>query len=402
MKVTVMARIREGNKYPFVDPMWKGNKLKPGAVIVKDATGKKIEVKRDDVTYYLRYTRHGKQVTEPAGKNPKDVLTFRERILATLEAEAHGLAVSGGNIIPMPQSAPDSSRTTIQQAVADFLTRKAQDPDLRRSTVGGYANTLGQWLGWCRKQNLDEVVRDDVWGFRTHLWKTAKKTNGKPYAERTANNKTQEVASFLNDVGRPGLLTARDWQMMDPGPSTRIPYSKDEIKALRAACETEDERDVIEFYPGLGLRKGEGYQTKWTDVDFTNRYIRVGVSYQTKDKDPRNVPMGPALIERLKARRKRHPDTVYVFPNTKGGPDTHIDRVVARVAKRAGVSMVGKSITHSFRKTYATRLKNDAKTPIYKIMKLLGHEDLETTERYLGGYDPDSETVGEDIEKALG
>jgi integrase len=63
-----------------------------------------------------------------------------------------------------------------------------------------------------------------------------------------------------------------------------------------------------------------------------------------------------------------------VFPNTKGGPDTHIDRVVARLAKRAGVSMVGKSITHSFRKTYATRLKNDAKTPIYKIMKLLGRQ----------------------------
>ncbi len=50
MKVTVMARIREGNKYPFVDPGWQGNKLKPGAVIVKDATGKKIEVKRDDVS----------------------------------------------------------------------------------------------------------------------------------------------------------------------------------------------------------------------------------------------------------------------------------------------------------------------------------------------------------------
>lgn len=98
----------------------------------------------------------------------------------------------------------------------------------------------------------------------------------------SANNKTQDVASFLNDVGRPCLLTARDWKMMDPGPSTRIPYSKDEIKALRAACDTEDERDVIEFYAGLGLLKGEGYQTKWTDVDFTNRYIRVGVSYQTK------------------------------------------------------------------------------------------------------------------------
>jgi hypothetical protein len=32
----------------------------------------------------------------------------------------------------------------------------------------------------------------------------------------------------------------------------------------------------------------------------------------------------------------------------------------------------------------------------------LGHSDIKTTEDYLGGYDPDTETVGEDIEKALG
>ena len=83
MNVTVMARIREGNRYPFADPAWQGGKLKPRAVIVKDATGNKIEVTCDDVTYYLRYTRHGKQVTEPTGKNPKDVRTFREGIRAT-------------------------------------------------------------------------------------------------------------------------------------------------------------------------------------------------------------------------------------------------------------------------------------------------------------------------------
>jgi hypothetical protein len=266
VKVTVMARIREGSKYPYVDPVWQGKRLKPHAVILKDAEGKPAEVKRDDVSYYLRYTRHGKQVTEPAGKNPKDVLTFRERVLATLEAEAHGLAVSGGNIVPMPQSAPNSSRLSIQQTVADFLTRKAKDPDLKHSTVGGYANTLGQWLGWCQKRYLDEVIREDVWGFRTYIWKTAKKSNGNSYSERTANNKTQEIASFLNDVGHPQLLTNKDWTIMKPGPSKRIPYSKAEIKTARETCDRKlmeatadeernvwlDRRDALEVPPGFG------------------------------------------------------------------------------------------------------------------------------------------------------
>ncbi len=29
MKVTVMARIREGKKYPFVQPVWLGTRLSP-------------------------------------------------------------------------------------------------------------------------------------------------------------------------------------------------------------------------------------------------------------------------------------------------------------------------------------------------------------------------------------
>jgi integrase/recombinase XerC len=153
----------------------------------------------------------------------------------------------------------------------------------------------------------------------------------------------------------------------------------------------------------LGLRIGEGYNTKWTDVDFTNRYARVGHTYDTKDKEPRNIQIGPALAERLKARQARYPRTIYVFQNSKSKPQTHLaDRYIKPLMLAAGVSLVGKSVSHSLRKTYATRLKNDAKTSIYKIMKLLGHSDIKTTEDYLGGYDPDSETVGEDIEKALG
>jgi hypothetical protein len=49
MNVTVIARIRDGKKYPFVEPVWLDTRLKPGAVILKDAEGKRVEVKRGDV-----------------------------------------------------------------------------------------------------------------------------------------------------------------------------------------------------------------------------------------------------------------------------------------------------------------------------------------------------------------
>jgi hypothetical protein len=42
MKVKVIARIRDGKKYPFVEPVWLDTRLKPGAVILKDAEGNEL------------------------------------------------------------------------------------------------------------------------------------------------------------------------------------------------------------------------------------------------------------------------------------------------------------------------------------------------------------------------
>jgi integrase/recombinase XerD len=251
---------------------------------------------------------------------------------------------------------------------------------------------------------VDEVIRDDVWGFRSHIKTTRKATkqqNGQPYSEVTANNKTGDVITFLNAVGRTGLLLERDWQVMKGGPSKRIPYSKAEITKMREVCDV-DERDVLEFLVGTGLRKGEAAHTTWVDIDFLNRYVRVGHGeHKNKDKEPRNIQLGPKLLDRLQARRGRYPQSKYVFQSKVGGPDRHLDRYLERILGRAGVSKAGKSLVHSLRKTYATRLRNDKKYDVYKIMKLLGHSDLRTTELYLDGYDPDSETVGADIEEAL-
>jgi integrase len=57
-------------------------------------------------------------------------------------------------------------------------------------------------------------------------------------------------------------------------------------------------------------------------------------------------------------------------------------------------------VLHSLRKTFATRLLNDAGYDVYKVSKMLRHSDVKTTELYLES-DSDAETAGDDIEEAL-
>lgn len=186
MKVTVMARIRQDGKQPFVKPVWQGTRLKAGVVILNG-----VETKRDDVSYYLRYTRGGKQITEPAHSDVNDVLTFQKRVLATLQAEANGLAISGAQIVPMPQKALEGTRITIQKAIDDYLDdlRLAKRPP---ATIADKQNHLTAFTNLIHKVNLDEYSRGDVLRFKDNL-------EGQEYAPKTVENFMMSVVVFFNE-----------------------------------------------------------------------------------------------------------------------------------------------------------------------------------------------------------
>ena len=175
-------------------------------------------------------------------------------------------------------------------------------------------------------------------------------------AERTANNKLVHVVSFLHACGLRDILTKKDWRSMKAQQrrTTRRAYSKAEIAALRKAA-TDNERDVIEFLVSTGMRKNQAIATKWTDIDFLNRVARVpeGVGFTENERRFRAAKLGGELVARLQARRLREPGATYVFETRNGTPDDHIDRLVIGAAERAGVSLDGKSVLHSLRKTFS-------------------------------------------------
>lgn len=137
-------------------------------------------------------------------------------------------------------------------------------------------------------------------------------------------------------------------------------------------------RAILDFLYSEGLRVSELVNIKMEQINFTDKTLRV----LGKGKKERIVPIGEkafrSLKDYLKERKKKGWDGKdYVFLNNRGEKLTtrSIELLVKKFAKR--------DITpHSLRHSFATHLLEGG-ADLRSIQKLLGHESLSTTQKYL-------------------
>ena len=84
-------------------------------------------------------------------------------------------------------------------------------------------------------------------------------------------------------------------------------------------------------------------------------------------------------VREVLQRRSEEKQTAYLFTNEKGnGPRNHATNGIKKAMKRAGI----KEFTiHDFRHTCASRLIQNGLS-LYEVASILGHTDVQTTQRY--------------------
>ena len=153
--------------------------------------------------------------------------------------------------------------------------------------------------------------------------------------------------------------------------------SQDELVQLRGLMKPKDWEPVA-FAIETGLRRGEQFGLRWSQVDVENKVLALPMPKGSKS---RFVPLSDGACSLL-SQWESFTYSPYVFP----GKDplkpldarSFVKRHFEPALRRAGI--VGAS-WHSLRHTAATR-RVLAGASLYGVKELLGHRDIKTTERY--------------------
>lgn len=285
--------------------------------------------------------------------------------------------------------------TPIAFAVEQFLAHvRIHSPD-KPKTVERYRAVLEHFqrlLG--RRQFVEAITRADIEAYKLARVEepAGQKGAGRKVRPATVNFEVGVVRRWFNFLRRElGLEIENPCQSFQPlrdaaslGRGRPSVYTNDELERLFAACD-ERERVVFETLLLTGLRESELTTLTWEDVCLEpgreHVVVRAKPGFTPKDYEQREVPLPASLAEKLRAWPRT---SELVFPSRRGERDRHLLRRLQRVAARAGVE--GATL-HKFRHTYATRLLEQG-ADVVTVQRLLGHSDLETTQRYLN---PDAE-----------
>lgn len=374
-KVAFLARVKIGSRYPFF-PV----EVKRGAPIPVDGA-----------SYYLRYSRDGKQINENVGLNVETAYTaYQNRELEFTR-----------NRLGLPKAdQPEPSRQLISDAVEKFiqdLETAVLTGKKSKATQLSYKNAVETFRDTCGVRYMHEITAQLLKDHEAYLFKMIERRKRGDRANTIAN-RFRFLSVFLAKNGIK-IAKARNAGPQDKGlldfadmprekSKDRIDkYSEEEINALLKVSD-DDEADLIHTFLRTGCRDEEIVYLHWTDINFKKNQITISekpkYGWKVKDRESRVIPVEDDVLMNRLIERKKRTDGDLVFPNTLGQPDQHLIRRLRKVAQKAtanGFAFDGEVTLHRFRRTYASMMIGHC--DIQTVSKLLGHEEIETTMSYL-------------------
>lgn len=141
------------------------------------------------------------------------------------------------------------------------------------------------------------------------------------------------------------------------------------LKNDKNSRDRESLRDFFRICLLLGLRRSEALNLQWENVNLKAGTITIA---QTKNYEPKTLPVGPYVLDILKARAESKPDTTWVF-HSSINPKKHLNDPKKALAEVVKVSKFKHTI-HDLRRSFATFLEG-LDISVYAARRLMGHKD---------------------------
>lgn len=301
----------------------------------------------------------------------KNYLVKKQAVAATL-AEPAKLMVA--KKIPLP-TAPvyqlgkenlDALNQLVQQ-----LTLKAYS----LSTIKTYRNEFLQLLQLLKTKPVQQLTVADI---KRYLVYTMEKEG---ISENTAHSRLNALKFYFEQVlGREKFF----WEVPRPKKRQQNPhfFNQDEIARIIKQTGNLKHKTMLMLAYSTGMRVSEVTRLKAWQIDSKRMQIII---QQAKGKKDRVTTLSPVLLVMLREYfiAYKPPKDGYLFcgqPASEPYSSRSLQLVLQAAKQRAGILKPGS--VHALRHSFATHLLDNG-TDVTMIMKLLGHNDLKTTLRYL-------------------
>jgi integrase len=175
---------------------------------------------------------------------------------------------------------------------------------------------------------------------------------------------------FLTWARRQDLVTVNVCDLLErderpkPGkPRANVP-SLEELRAVWAAVETESAsaRDAVRLLLLTALRRDEGAELPWGEVDFVNRRLVIP-GERMKNGELHVAPLSSCALALLQARMPPNPSPHdLVFPSSVGKPLANWGAVLTRIRKAIGQANSAKAqhfVFHDIRRSFVSLLSDE-------------------------------------------
>jgi len=209
----------------------------------------------------------------------------------------------------------------------------------------------------------------------------------------TINRRLSAISSFFEYL----ILENEDdnwhnpvhWRHHSIRPGQHLPrdVSDQTVETLLAVIEDHRDRAMVMLMVGAGLRIGEVVNLAVGDIEVTETATLSRLQVRGKGDKERVVWLTQEVLRQVQVWMAERPPSKsqFMFLNQHGRPlsVSGVQFRLKQYCQKAGVQLTA----HQLRHTYARRLvENDM--PVESLAKLLGHNQLTTTQRYIDGADP--------------
>lgn len=256
-------------------------------------------------------------------------------------------------------------------ALRQYLVLKAYSA----ATARTYTQEVTQFLYALKNNAADDFDAERIKKYLQYCFETLH------LGEHTVHSRMNALKFYYEQVlGREKFL----WEIPRPKKPLQLPrfFNQEEVAAIINTTANAKHKTMLMLCYSTGMRVSEVVRLKTRNIDSKRMCILVE---QAKGKKDRMAPLSPVLLVMLRAYSLAYKPspTGYLFEGQEEGSPYStrgLQEVLHAAKQRALVYKPGG--VHSLRHSFATHLL-DKGTDISMIQKLLGHNDIKTTLRYL-------------------